>query len=93
MTTTHVAGPMVSKGSEWAIQRCCVCGELLVDSRGMMAPVGPNGEPPATPEYPQGALVRETRLDEFVVGWTVIGPYHGPDPLPSDFCLPPIEGE
>lgn len=37
-TVTHIAGPVMNIDGR-AIQRCAVCGEKLIDSRGMMGPV------------------------------------------------------
>jgi hypothetical protein len=60
LTTTHVAAPSITVGGR-VIQRCLVCGEKLVDSRGQMAPLGPDGEIPEVPTWEAGRMVRVHR--------------------------------
>ena len=58
-TITHIAGSWVSIDGR-VFQRCAVCGSSLIDSKGMAAPLRPDGtaEPIAT--WPPGREVRVT---------------------------------
>jgi len=82
-TITHVAGPCVVVAGR-AIQRCAVCGQKLADSKGQVAPAGPDGEPPSFATWAEKAMVQveagqPTRM-------SVIGSFDDEHPLPDDFC-------
>jgi hypothetical protein len=87
MSVTHLAGPVVGfQNGKRAIQRCAVCGHKLLDNLRMMAPVGPDGEPPVFPTWREGCLVeidgnRQSDVGDFVEV----------ERLPDDFCLALVE--
>jgi hypothetical protein len=88
-SVTHVAGPYVGIDGR-AVQRCMWCGAVLVDTRGQMGPVGPDGEPPTVCFWATGALVQvsgdnpQRSLD--VGRFDEVG-----KPLPTDFCIDLVE--
>lgn len=86
-TVTHLAAPHVTVSGR-TVQRCCVCGEKLLDSRGVSAPLGPDGKVPEYPVWRTGSYVRITagnpRSESLEGHWDT-------DELPGDFCLPLVE--
>jgi hypothetical protein len=56
---THIAGPSITVCGR-TIQRCLVCGAKLVDSKGVMMPLKPDGTPDSIGTWPPGRQVRVT---------------------------------
>lgn len=87
-TVTHVAGPAVIVAGR-GIQRCCVCGEKLIDTKNQMVPLSPDGTPGLACCWADGAMVqfeegnprRESHVGQF-----------GVNRLPSDSCIALVEG-
>jgi hypothetical protein len=85
MSVTHITGIcMYTPGR--AIQRCGLCGEKLLDSKGQMGPIGPDGSPPQFLQWPANRLLR----------WHDGNPRHeellpDTDKLPDDICLELVE--
>ena len=85
VSTTHIAGPAITACGR-VVQRCSLCGEKLCDSKNVMAPTGPNGEPPTFPTWEQGRLVRVTRGNP--TAWHLLP---DTDKLPDDSCIDLVE--
>ena len=74
MSISHLAGLPVSLDDR-GIQRCACCGEVLIDTQGMMSPVGPGGkQPPPVAPWPENRWVRlsgsnPTRYEVVDDGW------------------------
>lgn len=87
-TVTHVAGPAVIVSGR-GIQRCCVCGEKLIDTKHQMVPLNEDGSPGLASCWADGAMVqfdgsnprRESHVGQF-----------GVNRLPADSCIVLIEG-
>jgi len=54
---THVAGIAFRVGDR-VIQRCCVCGEKLLDNLRTAVPLNPDGSIPEFPTWEEMALVQ-----------------------------------
>jgi hypothetical protein len=84
-TVTHIVGPAIH-ACDRAVQRCSLCGEKLLDSKGQMAPIGPDGKTPAFLSWPVGRLLRfhpgNPRHEELLPDT---------DQLPDDSCLALLE--
>ena len=79
-STTHIAGDGITVCGR-KLQRCCWCGEKLCDSKGMMAPLNPDGTAPEFPIFPPGRLVRVTQGNP-----TEYRVLEDTDKLPEDSC-------
>lgn len=58
-TITHIPSPSINVCGR-TIQRCAVCGELLLDSLNAAAPTNPDGSVPDFPVWPGHSQVRVT---------------------------------
>lgn len=85
MTTTHIAGPAITVGGR-LIQRCSLCGEKLVDSKGVMVPVRPDGQPDRIGTWEVGRLVQVEPGNP-----TRSSLLPDTDQLPDDTCLDLVE--
>jgi hypothetical protein len=85
-TVTHIAGPAVTVGGR-TIQRCCICGEKLIDSLGRSTPLDPEGNLPQCATYQVWAMVQHEGSR-----WSVTG-NDGPasDQYPADGCIDLVE--
>lgn len=84
-STTHIAGPAITACGR-LIQRCSLCGDKMVDSKGMMAPINPDGSTPSIGTWEVGRLVRVTTGNP--QHWELLP---GTDKLPDDSCLELVE--
>lgn len=88
-SVTHVAGPYVGIDKR-AVQRCLWCGFKLVDTKGQMSLVGPNGEPPRPCFWETLALVRVTGGNP--TSYVAVGKFDDEETkLPDDFCQDLVE--
>lgn len=90
MSVTHIAGPFVGfKVQDRMIQRCCLCGAVLIDARPSRMSV-PEGMDDAPPHFADGHLIQveygnPTRYSD-------LGRFTDPTvKLPDDFCFSLIE--
>ncbi len=86
MSVTHLAGPLVGfRKLDRVIQRCCWCGDKLMDYKPSETPVADNGDPPA---FTCGHLiqVRGKNPEHF----RDIGPFVSTE-VPDDFCYQLVE--
>jgi hypothetical protein len=82
VSVTHIAGPACTINGR-TIQRCQWCGEIMVDSKGQMGPVGPSGEPPQVLVYATGHLIETNGNRTSDAGEC--------DRLPEDSCFEMVE--
>lgn len=80
-SVTHLAGIDINVGDR-VIQRCSICGAMMLDSKGAMAPVGPNGEPTTFPVWERGRLIEYS--GEFPERQLMLP---DTDKLPDNSCL------
>jgi hypothetical protein len=80
MSVTHIAGAVICTQGR-TIQRCSLCGEKLVDSKGAMVETKYAGEP-----FPTWIMGRLVQIDGAV--WTLLPET---DKLPDDSCLELVE--
>lgn len=85
-SVTHLAGNVVTVDDR-VIQRCSICGEKLVDSKGQMFPVLPGEPPPLVATWEVGALVRVS--GEQPQHWEVL--QVDEKRLPDDSCIELVE--
>lgn len=87
-TVTHIAGAPITLGGNYprVIQRCSLCGEKLVDSKGMMAPVGPDGTAPSVGTWEVGRLIQVEGGNP-----TRFSLLPDSEQLPDDSCLALVE--
>lgn len=74
------------------IQRCCVCGFKLFDSRDTPLPVPTTKRPQIdAPWWTPGDLVRVIPGDENKPTRQMMTGHYNTDPLPADFCIEMVE--
>ncbi len=85
-TVTHIAGPAITACGR-LIQRCSLCGEKLVDSKGCAMPLKRDGTADSIGTWEVGRLVQVT------VGENPTRSLLLPDTdrLPDDSCLELVE--
>src|ERR1700677_2875848 len=94
-SVSHLAGLDVVIGGR-QIQRCAICGEKLIDSKGAMAPNKPDGSPPdPIPFWTVGAMIR-VEFNGPVSHWSVVDrepreDVNKPGKIPHDSCLELVE--
>jgi hypothetical protein len=81
MSITHIAGGAITVSGR-TIQRCSLCGEILVDSRGCAVPQNPDGTFPEIGTWQPGRLVRVSGGNP-----TRYELLDDTDKLPEDSCL------
>lgn len=88
MTTTHIAGvPVTLSGRDGrVIQRCSLCGEKLVDSKGMAAPLRPDGTAESMGTWEVCRLVQVEHGNP--TRWSLLPES---EKLPPDSCLELVE--
>ena len=85
MSVTHVAGPVVGfTRLDRAIQRCAVCGEVLIDVIPSRMSV-PIGQDTSVPSYAEAHLIRVDGVMSADLGSFIT------EELPDDFCLALVE--
>lgn len=85
MSTTHIAGPVITIGSR-KIQRCSVCGEKLGDNLPFLqGRVASAGGPPEFLSWPVGELVQFDGNRQSVLA------HADGDQLPDDSCIGLVE--
>ena len=85
-TVTHIAGPAMTVGNR-TIQRCCLCGEKLIDDKNQMSPINPDGTIDKTPTWEPGRLI-QTTVNTNPTQYILLP---DTDKLPPDTCLDLIE--
>jgi hypothetical protein len=89
-STTHIAGPMVGyQPADIAVQRCALCGEILILTRPSRMAV-PQGMNPALTQFAAQHLIRVTpgNPTQFVD----LGRFEDMSvAIPDDFCLALVE--
>lgn len=85
MSVSHIAGTIITVNRR-TVQRCALCGLKLRDSKGVMAPVGPNGRVAGFATWEVGRVVRVTEGPPTA---TTLLP--DTDDLPADSCLVLVE--
>lgn len=89
MSVTHLAAPHVTISGR-TVQRCCICGEKLLDSLGTSAPLNPDGTEPDFPTWATGTLIRfsgqQPQAQVRVGSWDEVE-----TALPADLCLALVE--
>lgn len=85
MTTTHIAGPAITACGR-LIQRCSLCGEKLVDSKGVMVQANEDGTFDPIPTWEVGRLVQVEGGNP-----TRYSLLPDTDKLPEDSCLDLVE--
>jgi len=90
MSVTHIAGPCVGfKREDRMIQRCCLCGAVLIDDKPSRMAV-PKGMEDALPHFADGHLIRVTEGNP--TQYLDLGRFADPAvSLPDDFCYPLVE--
>ena len=90
MSVTHIAGPFVGfKREDRMIQRCSLCGAVLIDSKPSLMAV-PAGMEAALPHFADGHLIQVTEGNP--TQYTDLGRFSDPSvSLPDDFCLSLVE--
>jgi len=83
---THIAGPAITACGR-TIQRCSLCGEKMVDSKGCMVPENEDGSFDPIGTWEVGRLVRVTPGNP--THWEMLPNEDGK--LPDDSCLDLIE--
>jgi hypothetical protein len=77
---THIAGPAIHVG--FTIQRCSLCGAILIDSRGTAMPITEKDPNPKISTWEVGRLVRVETGNP--ICWTLL---ENTDRLPDDSCI------
>lgn len=88
VSVTHIAGPAITihDSGDRVIQRCSLCGEKLIDSLGMAAPINPDGSAPQVCVWEVGRLIQVTPGNP--TQYLLLPPSHK---LPDDSCLCLVE--
>lgn len=87
ITVSHIAGPAITiMGAERVIQRCSLCGEKLIDSKGMAAPLNPDGSAPQVCVWEVGRFVQVTEGNPTM--YLLLPPSQK---LPDDSCIVLVE--
>jgi hypothetical protein len=86
-TTTHAAGPVVRINGR-TLQRCIICGYLLVDSSVYAPILDDQGRPQPHPTWPVSSLVRFAGKSQVTVGTFE----SKEQTLPPDICIDLVEG-
>lgn len=84
MSVTHIAAPFVIIRGR-VIQRCAVCGEKLVDTKGTAMPLRPDGTPDKMPTWGPFELVQVEGNRQSVIRCV-------DDKYPADGCIELVEG-
>lgn len=87
MTITHIAAQMVCIGAR-CIQRCALCGKLLVDNKNEGRPLNPDGTDPGTPAWPHGHLIRVVEGNPRAM---YVFDHNDGEKLPKDSCFDMVE--
>ncbi len=90
MSTTHVAGPVVSIGDR-IIQRCAICGDKLVDNINKACVARPGDHPIDIGVWREGCLVQVVDLGDGCERAVDTGDFGITELLPGDFCLALVE--
>jgi hypothetical protein len=85
-TVTHIAGPAITACGR-VVQRCSLCGEKLVDSKGCAMPIQEDGTPDTIGTWEVGRLV-QVSVDCNPTSYVLLP---DTDRLPDDSCLELIE--
>lgn len=89
MTTTHLAGPVVTFGKlDRLIQRCAVCGEKLEDLRPSCVSVMSKNGNNELPQFAEAHLIQVTEGNP--KRFLDLGDFTQVE-LPDDFCLRLVE--
>lgn len=85
-TVTHIAGPAITACGR-LVQRCSLCGEKLVDSKGCAMPLMPDGTADSIGTWEVGRLVQVT-VDTNPTRYLLLP---DTDKLPDDTCFALLE--
>ena len=82
----HLAGTVVGLAGR-VIQRCLICGEKLLDSKGSSAPVDMDGKTPTFPTWPVGGWVEVDGNQSMLISETKNLRFEAGD-IPDGCCKP-----
>jgi hypothetical protein len=92
-TVSHLAGPAITFACKnprhvpRIIQRCSVCGQVLIDNIRQAAPLNEDGTPPKTPTWEVGRFIQVTPGNP--TEYRMLE--DDSDKLPADSCLELVE--